>query len=225
MNATHVELRGSDARQSSDEISDDVQLLGPHQVSRRPFPGLPLKWNRPCTAAVAATLIACVSVMLVILCYLKPHDSSASPLSDRIPSVTQAPCTPLPAANNSMYLAVRARAAAVIRSIHPTLPPNTWAYLVGGLESSLGYSDTEVPFRQESNFLYLTGWNMSGAVALFSIDDASLHLLLQVICCILHARCFFIVIPVRSGQRQTLCGTGPESRLNPPPPVCNAMFL
>jgi hypothetical protein len=28
----------------------------------------------------------------------------------------------------------------------------------------------------------LTGWNMSGAIALFSVDDGSLHLLLQVRC-------------------------------------------
>jgi hypothetical protein len=89
----------------------------------------------------------------------------------------------MPAANNSMYPAVRARAASVIRSLHPSLPPNTWAFLVGGLESNLGYSDTEIPFRQESNFLYLTGWNMSGAVALFSVDDGSLRLLLQVLRC------------------------------------------
>jgi hypothetical protein len=80
-----------------------------------------------------------------------------------------------------MYSEIRARAAAVIRSINPSLPSNTWAFLIGGQDSSLGYSDTEIPFRQESNFLYLTGWNMSGAMALFSVDDTSLHLLLQVI--------------------------------------------
>jgi hypothetical protein len=183
MHAAHVELGGPDAKQSSAEFSDDVQLLGPHQFSRRPFPGLPLKWNRPCTAAIAATLVACVSLMLLVLCYLRPHDSPAPPPSGGTPPVTQAPCTRVPAANNSMYPAVRARAASVIRSLHPSLPPNTWAFLVGGLESNLGYSDTEIPFRQESNFLYLTGWNMSGAVALFSVDDGSLRLLLQVLRC------------------------------------------
>ncbi len=86
---------------------------------------------------------------------------------------------------------------------------------------SLGYSDTEVPFRQESNFLYLTGWNMSGAMALFSLDDGSLHLLLQVRQPLLpFKRC--ISKACRSGPTLTRCGTGPESPLNPLLRACDA---
>ena len=114
-----------------------------------------------------------------------------------------------------------ARAAAIVRSIDPSLPPNTWAFLVGGQDTTLGYSDTEVPFRQESNFLYLTGWNMSGAMALFSLDDGSLHLLLQVRCHIPSEQ-RVVTSACRSGRTQMHCGMDRESRLNLQPRVCNA---
>jgi hypothetical protein len=216
-----IRVDGADpsSQAAARESSDDVQLLATHKISRRPFPGLPLKWNRPCTVATIATTIACLLLMLLILCYLRPDAAETWPPSDVPPPFL--PCTQAPTVNGSMYPAVRARAAAVIRSISPSLPPNTWAFLVGGQESSLGYSDTEVPFRQESNFLYLTGWNMSGALALFSVDDGSLHLLLQV-------RPPFLLLKLcisnscRSGLTLMHCGTGPESRLNPQLRVCDA---
>ena len=122
-----------------------------------------------------------------------------------------------------MYPAVRARAAAIVRSIDPSLPPNTWAFLVGGQDTTLGYSDTEVPFRQESNFLYLTGWNMSGAMALFSLDDGSLHLLLQVRCHIPSEQ-RVVTSACRIGRMQMHCGTVRESRLNLQPRVCSATY-
>ncbi len=180
MDGVRVDLVVPNSQSSAGESSDDVQLLAPHQSSRRLFPGSPLKWNRPCTVASISTTIACVLLMLVVLCYSGPRAAETWPSPQFSPSNARTPCGNVPPANSSMYLAVRARAAATIRSISPSLPNNTWALLVGGRDSSLGYSDTEVPFRQESNFLYLTGWNMSGAIALFSVDDGSLYLLLQV---------------------------------------------
>ena len=178
-----VRLEVADARTTESEISDDIQLLAPHEIARRPFPGWLLKRNRPCTMATVSTMVSCVLLMLVIFCFLRPQTAAEWPPLDPAPSDAQKPCTTLPsAAISSMYPAVRARAASIIRSIDPSLPRNTWAVLIGGQDSSLGYSDTEVPFRQESNFLYLTGWNMSGAIAMFSVDDGSLHLLLQVRC-------------------------------------------
>jgi hypothetical protein len=142
-----------------------------------------MNWSRPCTIATVSTAAACILLMLVILCYLRPQTAASLPSIDIAPSMTPAPCSRLPSAlNSSMYTAIRARAASIIRSVDPSLPRNTWAFLIGGQDSSLGYSDTDVPFRQESNFLYLTGWNMSGAMALFSVDDGSLHLLLKVRC-------------------------------------------
>ena len=211
MDAVRVDGAGASSLLSATE-ADDTQLLAPHQLSRRPFPGLPVNWGRPCTIATIAAVVACLSLMLVVVCFLRPHAADAWPPSVQPPTIVRAPCEPVPTANSSMYPAVRARAAATIRSLNPTLPPNTWAFLVGGQDSSLGFSDTEVPFRQESNFLYLTGWNMSGAMALFSVDDGSLHLLLQV--CVCRLSCLRISRACRSGPTQTRCGTEQESPLN-----------
>jgi hypothetical protein len=212
MESNSVRLDVSDSRSIAGETSDDIQLLAPHQISRRPFPGLPLKWNRPCTIATLSTAAACVLLMLVILCFLRPHITAAWPPLDLAASRTPAPCSSRPsAADGSMYPAVRKRAASIIRSIDPSLPRNTWAFLVGGQDTSLGYSDTEVPFRQESNFLYLTGWNMSGAMALFSVDDGSLHLLLQVRCAVYQRT--FHVKPLQEWTESDALWNGPRESL------------
>eukprot|EP00698_Gefionella_okellyi_P003041 TRINITY_DN12862_c0_g1_i1.p1 TRINITY_DN12862_c0_g1~~TRINITY_DN12862_c0_g1_i1.p1 ORF type:complete len:326 (-),score=73.18 TRINITY_DN12862_c0_g1_i1:639-1616(-) len=48
------------------------------------------------------------------------------------------------------------------------VPVNSLIFLQGAQETTRFYSDTELPFRQESNFLYATGWEGAGAQAVVS---------------------------------------------------------